>query len=100
MTLDRIDRMVRQANPVPDLMLLESAGSSVPDQRGRTDMQTDDRIVTETRGQTRPRRGRLAWAAAMAAVIFGVLVLFRPADQVPVADPLLSEAPEASATPP
>jgi hypothetical protein len=99
MTLDHIDRMVRQANPVPDLRLLESAGSSVPDQRGRTDMQTDDRIVTETREQTRPRRGRLAWAAAVAAVIFGVLVLFRPANEIPVTDQVVGEPTDASPSP-
>ena len=66
MTLDQIDQMVRQANPVPDLTVLEPVDASVLmlDQQRRTEMQTHDRVEVdqvprgpETKPLHRDRRG-------------------------------------------
>ena len=89
MTHDQIDRMVRQANPVPDLKALEPVDASVLvlDQQGRTEMQTNDRVKVDQE-QKKPRRGLLIGvAAAIAAIVaVGFLILLGPGDDAPVAD--------------
>ena len=89
MTHEQIDRMVRQANPVPDLKALEPVDASVLvlDQQGRTEMQTNDRVKVDQE-QKKPRRGLLIGvAAAIAAIVaVGFLILLGPGDDAPVAD--------------
>lgn len=86
MTLDQIDRMVREANPVPDLTALEPVEVSVLelDQQRRTEMQTHDRIEVDQEPE-KPKYGPLIGIAAAAAIVIGVLVLFRPIGTAPVA---------------
>jgi len=86
MTLDQIDQMVRKANPVPDLKVLEPVDASVLvlDQQRRTEMQTHDRVVVD-QGKEKAGRGLLIGIAAVAAIVVGVLVLFQPFDDAPVA---------------
>jgi hypothetical protein len=86
MTLDQIDQMVRQANPVPDLNVLEPVDASVLvlDQRRRTEMQTHDRIEVDQVPKD-PRRNLFIGIAAVAAIVVGVLVFLRPLDGAPVA---------------
>jgi hypothetical protein len=99
MTHDQIDRMVRQANPVPDLKVLEPVDASVLvlDQQRRTDMQTHDRVQVE-QVQEKPRRGVLIGIAAAAAIAIGVLALVQTGDDAPVADqPVVTEATTSTA---
>jgi hypothetical protein len=100
MTLDQIDRMVRQANPVPDLFALEPIDPSVLDQQRRTEMQTHDRVIVDDEGDE-PKRGRnlLIGIAAAAAIIIGALLLLRPlTEETPVADhPTTTSAVETAA---
>jgi hypothetical protein len=86
MTLDQIDRMVRQANPVPDLKTLEPVDASVLalNQQRRTEMQTHDRVEVDQEPE-KPGRRLLTGIAAAAIVIIGALVLFRPMEDAPVA---------------
>jgi hypothetical protein len=86
MTHDQIDRIVRQANPVPDLKALEPVDASVLvlDQQRRTEMQTHDRIEVDHEPE-KPRYGTLIGIAAAAAIVIGVLILFRPAGNGSVA---------------
>ncbi|HKY48107.1 MAG TPA: hypothetical protein VJQ79_09040, partial [Acidimicrobiia bacterium] len=79
MTLDQIDQMVRQANPVPDLTVLEPVDASVLvlNQQRRTDMQTHDRVEVD-QDQDQSKRGLLVGIAAAAAIVVGVLVWVRP----------------------
>ena len=87
MTLDQIDRMVRQANPVPDLTALEKIDASVLDEQRRMDMQTHDRVIVDNEG-SEPKRGRnlLIGIAAAAAISVGALLLLRPlTNDAPVA---------------
>ena len=68
MTHDQVREMVRRVNPIPDPKMLEIVDVPVlttPLER-RTDMQTDNREVTEDRNR---RRGPLVGIAAAAAVI-------------------------------
>ncbi|MGH8957261.1 MAG: hypothetical protein ACRDVK_01165 [Acidimicrobiia bacterium] len=88
MTLDQIDRMVRQANPVPDLTALEPLDAPVLDEQRRTDMQAHDRVLVDDEGGE-PKRGRnlLIGIAAAAAIIVGALLLLGPlTEDRPVAD--------------
>lgn len=86
MTLDQIDRMVRQANPVPDLTALEPVDASVPVlQQRRTEMQTHDRVKVEDAAE-KPRRGLLIGFAAAAVVAIGALILIQTRDAAPVAN--------------
>ena len=89
MTHDQIDRMVRKANPLPDLNTLEPVDVPVlatPLER-RTEMQIDDR-PTEVQADGNRRRGPLVGIAAAAAVILiAGLVLFLTRDNTPVAEP-------------
>jgi hypothetical protein len=99
MTHDQIDRMVRQANPVPDLTALEPVDASVLvlDQQRRTEMQTHDRIIVD-QVQEKPRRGVLIGIAAAAAIAVGVLILFQPGEEAPVADEPATASPVEIAT--
>ena len=87
MTLDQIDQMVRKANPVPDLKVLEPVDASVLvlDQQRRTEMQTHDRGEVD-QGKEKAGRGLLIGIAAVAAIVVGVLVLVQPLDNAKVAD--------------
>lgn len=70
MTFDHIDRMVREANPVPDLSALEPVDSSGLLDQWRNDMQVDNTIERTERPvpDTRNRPPRLRWVGAMGAV--------------------------------
>ena len=94
MTHDQIDRMVRQANPVPDLKALEPVDASVLDQQRRTEMQTHDRVTVDQEPE-KPRRGVLIGIAAAAVIAIGALILFQPTDGAPVAvePPVVTKAP-------
>lgn len=89
MTLDQIDQMVRQANPVPDLTVLEPVDASVLvfDQRRRTEMQTHERVEVDQERQE-PGRRLLIGIAAAVAIVVGVLVLVRPMDSPVAASPV------------
>jgi hypothetical protein len=88
MTLDQIDQMVRQANPVPDLTVLEPVDASVLvfDQQRRMEMQTHDRVEVDQEPE-KSRRGLLVGIAAAAVIVIGVLIFARPMD-APVASPV------------
>ena len=85
---DQIDRMVRQANPVPDLMTLEPVDASVLvlDRQRRTEVQTNDRIEVD-QGRGKPVRGFLVGIAAIAAVVVGVAILSQSKNPGPVGSP-------------
>lgn len=86
MTHDLIDRMVREANPVPDLTVLEAVDASVLDVQRRTGMQTHDRVIVDEEHE-KPRRNLLIGIAAAAAVILiGVLFVWQPTENAAVAD--------------
>jgi hypothetical protein len=86
MTFDQIDQLVRKANPVPDLKVLEPVDASVLvlDQQRRTEMKTHDRVEVDQVPQD-PRRNPFIGIAAAAAIVVGVLVFLRPLDDAPVA---------------
>jgi hypothetical protein len=89
MTLDQIDQMVRQANPVPDLTVLEPVDASVLvfDQQRRTEMQTHDRVEVDQEKE-KSSRGFLVGIAAVVVIVVGVLVLVRPMDTPVAASPI------------
>jgi hypothetical protein len=90
MTHDQIDRMVRQANPVPELTTLEPLDASVLvlDTQRRTEMQTNDRVeVKKERGK--PVLGFVVGIAAVAVVVVGV-ILVQPRD---VVEPAIATGP-------
>jgi hypothetical protein len=100
MTHDLIDRMVRQANPVPDPKVLEPV-ASVLDLQRRTEVQTDNRIEMEPKGKPSKRHVWLA-IAAIAVILIGALLLLRsqPEPQVvdqPVVTPTTTAAPVTTA---
>ena len=76
MTHELIDRIVRQANPVPDLTVLGSVPASVLQMEGRTEVQTQNRIEMEPEGKPPKRHVWLA-IAAMAVILIGALLLLR-----------------------
>jgi hypothetical protein len=84
MTHDLIDRMVRQANPVPDPKVLEPV-ASVLDLRRRTEVQTDNRIEMEPEGKP-PKRNVWLAIAAMAVMLIGALLLLRSEPERQVVD--------------
>ncbi len=85
MTHDLIDRMVRQANPVPDLKVLEAAPASVLELQRRTDMQTENQIEVDPQSNG-PNWNLWLAIAAIAAVVIGALFLLRPGPTAPVVD--------------
>ena len=94
MTHDQIDRMVRKANPLPDPGILGAVDAPVlttPLER-RTDMQTDNREVTESGGQNR-RRGPLVGIAAAAVILIGGAIFLLTRDNTPVAEPAPNATP-------
>jgi hypothetical protein len=84
MTLEQIDRLIRQANPVPDLGALEPIDASVLDEQRRMDMQTHDRVVVD-REPGPSRRNWIIGIAAAAAVVVGALLVFQLRSDAPVA---------------
>jgi len=86
MTHDQIDRMLRNANPVPNLSVLEAdpALSLLPQSEWRKDM-TSDTSVEVDREPAGRKRGWLVAAAAAAIVLVGGLIITRPWSQVPTA---------------
>ena len=88
MTHDQIREMVRRVNPIPDPSTLEIVDVPVlttPLERS-TDMQTDNREVTEGRGQNR-RRGALVGIAAAAVILIAGLAFLLARDDSQVAQP-------------
>jgi hypothetical protein len=88
MTHDQIDRMVRKANPLPDLNALEPVDVSVltiPLER-RMEMQIDDR-PTEIEADRNRRRGPIVGIAAAAVILIAGLVFFLTRDNAQVAEP-------------
>ena len=88
MTHDQIREMVRRVNPIPDPSMLEIVDVPVlttPLER-RTEMQTDNRIVTENRGQRRWRGPIIGFAVAAVILVAGSIYLLTN-DDPPVATP-------------
>jgi hypothetical protein len=85
MTHDQIDRMVRQANPVPSLSVLEADMPSMPlpHSEWRRDMTSDTRVDVQRPSQQ--KRGWVIALAACAAVLIGALVVFQPWNPAPTA---------------
>ncbi len=101
MTLDQIDRMVRQANPVPDLTALEPFEAPVLPEHRRMQMQTDDRVIVDPSNQ-KPRRGLIGIAAA-AVIAVGALILFQSQNDRPspaTNPPTVTEVPQPPVTVP
>jgi hypothetical protein len=99
MTLDQIDRLVRQANPVPDLRALEPLDVSFLREQRRTDMQTHDRVIVDDEGgEPGGSRNLLIGIAAAIAIIVGAMLLLRPlTEDRPVADQPSAAATEIAA---
>ena len=75
--IDHVDRIVRQANPVPDPRVLDRVDPSLllVDDHRRTDMKTYDDIADARFDNASRRRGLLPAAVATAAAIIVVTVL-------------------------
>jgi hypothetical protein len=86
MTHDDVREMVRRVNPIPDPNMLESVDAPVLTTERRTDMQTDDRVEVNGRGQSR-RRGPLVGVAVAAAILVAGAIYFLSNDDPPVATP-------------
>jgi hypothetical protein len=86
MTHDQIDRMVRQANPLPEPSALGPVDVPVLTTERRMDMQTDDRVMDEGGGRNR-WRGPLVGIAAAAVILVAGLVFFLTREDNPVAKP-------------
>jgi dipeptidyl aminopeptidase/acylaminoacyl peptidase len=110
MSLDQIDRMVRQANPVPDLTVLEGvAVSDLPsDLQAKTELQSLDQLDIDLRlnDQQNDRRqtGRRRWriiiaAAAVVLIVVGALVLSGGDDEESPAGPRPTDLQRVSAPP-
>ena len=85
MTHELIDRIVRQANPVPDLTVLGSVPASVLQMDRRTEVQTQNRIEMEPEGKPPKRHVWLA-IAAIAVILIGALLLLRSEPEPQVVD--------------
>jgi hypothetical protein len=88
MTHDQMREMVRRVNPIPDPSVLEIVDVPVlatPLER-RTEMQTDNREVTEGGGQNR-RRGPLVGIAAAVVILIAGSIYLLTNDDPPVATP-------------
>jgi len=82
---DQMDRIVRQANPVPDMMALDSIGPSVLllDEQRSEGMQTQKRVDIDP-GPKPPRRNwTIGIAAAAAVIIVGEVLMVSRADSGP-----------------
>ncbi len=103
MTIDQVDRIVRGANPVPDLAAFETIDTADLHEPWRKEMQTHDRIEVEPKSD-QPKRGMLIGVAAAAvAVVMAALVFMQTNDQAPLADeppvePVVTVAPEPAVT--
>jgi hypothetical protein len=92
-TFDQIDRMVREANPVPESALVDVDLDLLPDSEWRDDMRTDqaldrDPVIGERPPKPSPPRW-LGVAAALVAVVAVMAVLTQTGlveDEPPVAD--------------
>ena len=85
MTIEQIDRMVREANPVPDLRALEPVDLSdlrFTQQRSE-DVQTQDKIDLD-REPDRGNRGLWIGVAAAVLVLIGALIYFQGREEAPV----------------
>jgi hypothetical protein len=89
MTQQQIDRLVRGANPVPDVAALEPLEVSFPklDEQRRLDMPGNDRVEMDKEADE-PRRGLLIGAGVAALIVVVGLFAIQPWDgQAPVAQP-------------
>ncbi len=86
MTHDQIDRMLRDANPVPALSVLEfdPAPSFLPENEWRKDMTSDTRPDVDSE-PTRSRTGLVTAMAVAALILIGALVALRPWIPTPTA---------------
>ena len=99
MTLDQIELMVRRANPVPDVSMLDHVDAPVLlDQHRRMDMETMDRTTAER--PSRPGRGLwLGVAAAIVIAVVGLALLQRDEDPDEVVPSATTAPPATSAAP-
>ena len=99
MTPEQIDPIVRRANPVPDVSMLDPVDArALLDENRRTEMQTLERAATRER-PAKDRRGRwVAVAAAIAVAAAGVIIVEADDDSDRIA-PSNTTAPPAT-TPP
>jgi hypothetical protein len=102
MMIEQIDRMVREANPVPNPSALGSVDvSNLPVTQQRSgDMQTRERKKADSK-PGRPSRRILVGAAAVVVLLIGALVFFQNRGEAPVADdtPVVTTLPEAAPAP-
>lgn len=96
MKLDQIDRLLRGANPVPDVSVFEhEPRPDLPDERWEeTPIARDSVPVVQQRGGF--VRGLLVAAVASAVILIGFLG-FREAGNSPITTDVLSPAPEPNA---
>jgi hypothetical protein len=92
-TFDQIDRMVREANPVPESALVDVDLDLLPDSEWRDDMRTDQTLDRgPVIGERPPKPSPPRWlgvAAALVAVVAVMAVLTQTGlveDEPPVAD--------------
>lgn len=100
MTQQQIDRLVRGANPVPDVAALEPLEVSFPklDEQRRLDMPGNDRVEMDKEADE-PRRGLLIGAGVAALILVVGLFAIQPWDsQVPVAQPATTPSTTPSPT--
>jgi hypothetical protein len=101
MTIEQIDRVVREANPVPDLSGLASV--DLPDlrvtQRRSGDMQTKDNERVESKPGPPSRRILVGTIATVVLLIAAVIILQNRGQRAPLATtPVVTTAPETSNT--
>ena len=77
MTIDQVDRLVRGSNPVANLEELEpiDVTALLQETTRRETMQTSERIHVDAPARRRLPVRHLGWAAAIAAVLIGLLVV-------------------------
>jgi hypothetical protein len=105
MTLEQIDLIVRRANPVPDVSMLDPVDApALLDQHRRTEMETLERAATPDQPDKPKRVAWLAVAAAIVLAAVGTIIVMQRGDDdqpvVPAATPAPTPEPAPATTVP